>query len=130
MTGAGRRVHGVAEDPNVSDTLLATAFGNEGIDVTYSQDLDPIEGGSPGQVDGPLTALPVTAGSVLAPEGYFTFLDGGTMDLGTEIRDHNLNRQNKVAAFSESYEGLLARGCNAKALDIPVEICDNAACPA
>ena len=23
----------------------------------------------------------------------------------------------------------MARGCNAKALDIPVEICDNAACP-
>lgn len=124
-----RRVHGVAEDPNVADSMLATAFSNEGIDVTYSQDLDPIEGAS-GQSDGALTDLPVTAGAVLAPDGYFTFLDGGTMDLGTEIRDHNLNRQNKVAAFAESYEGLLARGCNAKALDIPVEICDNAACPA
>lgn len=124
-----RRVHGVAEDPNVADSMLATAFSNEGIDVTYSQDLDPIEGAS-GQSDGALTDLPVTAGAVLAPDGYFTFLDGGTMDLGTEIRDHNLNRQNKVAAFAESYEGLLARGCNAKALDIPVEICDNASCPA
>lgn len=124
-----RRVHGVAEDPNVADSMLATAFSNEGIDVTYSQDLDQIEGAS-GQSDGALTDLPVTAGAVLAPDGYFTFLDGGTMDLGTEIRDHNLNRQNKVAAFAESYEGLLARGCNAKALDIPVEICDNASCPA
>ena len=123
-----RRVYGVADDPNVSDALLATAFANEGISVTYSQDLDPIEGAS-GQSDGPLTALPNTAGAVLAPNGYFTFLDGGTLDLGTEIRDHNLNRQNKVAAFAESYEGLLARGCNAKALDIPVEICDNVACP-
>lgn len=118
-----------ADDPNVTDALLASAFSDEGIDVTYSQDLDPIEGAS-GQVDGPLTALPATAGMVLAPDGYFTFLDGGTLDLGTEIRDHNLNRQNKVAAFAESYEGLMARGCNAKALDLPVEICDNAACPA
>jgi len=123
-----RRVYGVAEDPNVSDTLLSTAFSNEGIKVVYSQDLDQIEGAS-GQSDGPLTSLPITAGAVLAPDGYFTFLDGGTLDLGTEIRDHNLNRQNKVAAFAESYEGLLARGCNAKALDIPVEICDNASCP-
>ena len=73
--------------------------------------------------------FPLTLGSVLAPNGFFTFLDGGTLDLGTEIRDHNLNRQNKVAAFAESYEGILARGCNALGLDIPVEICDNVACP-
>lgn len=124
-----RRVFSSAvDDPNVTDAMLAAAFSSEGIDVTYSQDLDLIEGAS-GQSDGPLTSLPLTAGAVLAPDGYFTFLDGGTMDLGTEIRDHNLNRQNKVAAFAESYEGLMARGCNAKALDIPVEICDNAACP-
>jgi len=120
-----RRVYGVAEDPNVSDTLLATAFANEGIRVTYSQDLDPTTFGSGSA--GP--SFPVTLGSVLAPNGYFTFLDGGSLDLGTEIRDHNLNRQNRVAAFAESYEGLLARGCNALGLDIPVEICDNVACP-
>lgn len=124
-----RRVFSSAvDDPNVTDALLASAFANEGVDVTYSQDLDSIEGAS-GQSDGPLTSLPTTAGAVLAPNGYFTFLDGGMMDLGTEIRDHSLNRQNKVAAFSESFEGLMARGCNAKALDIPIEICDNAACP-
>lgn len=121
-----RRVYGVAEDPNVADEMLNRAFANEGINVTYSQDLDAVTFGS-GSAS---PALPATFGSVLAPNGYFTFLDGGTMDLGTEIRDHNLNRQNKVAAFAESYEGLLARGCNALGLDIPVEVCDNVACPA
>ena len=126
---ARRVLSSAVDDPGVTDALIASALNNEGIKVTYSQDLDLIEGAS-GQADGPLTSLPTTAGGVLAPEGYFTFLDGGTLDLGTEIRDHNLNRQNKVAAFSEAYEGLLARGCNAKALDIPIEICDNAACPA
>lgn len=123
-----RRVYGVAEDPNVADTMLATAFANEGVKVTYSLDTDPIQGTTP-LTDGPLKAFPLTAGAVLAPDGFFTFLDGGTLDLGTEIRDHSLNRQNKVAAFAESYEGLLARGCDARALNIPVEICDNAACP-
>ena len=59
--------------------------------------------------------------------GTPSFADGTS--LGTEIRDHALNRQNKVAAFAESYEGILARGCNALGLDIPVEICDNVACP-
>lgn len=121
-----RRVYGVAEDPNVADTLLANAFANEGVRVTYSQDLDPVVFGS--GANSP--SFPLTFGSVLAPNGFFTFLDGGTLDLGTEIRDHNLNRQNKVAAFAESYEGLLARGCAALGLDIPVEVCDNVTCPA
>lgn len=132
MDMRARRVFSASvDDPNFVDSMIASALGSEGISVTYSQDLDPITGasGSLGESDGPLAALPITAGAVLAPDGYFTFLDGGTLDLGTEIRDHNLNRQNKVAAFAESYEGLLARGCDAKALDIPVEICDNAACP-
>lgn len=124
-----RRVYGVAEDPNVADTMLANAFANEGIKPIYSQDLDPIIGAG-GVVDGPLAALPNTAGAVLAPDGFFTFLDGGTLDLGTEIRDHNLNRQNKLAAFAESFEGLMARGCDARALDIPIEICDSVPCPA
>lgn len=122
-----RRVFSSAvDDPNVADEMLNRAFANEGINVVYSQDLDPVAFGSGGTDP----QFPLTFGSVLAPNGFFTFLDGGTLDLGTEIRDHNLNRQNKVAAFAESYEGLLARGCNALALDIPVEICDNVACPA
>lgn len=121
-----RRVFSSAvDDPTVANEMLARAFSNEGINVIYSQDIDPVQFGS----DGTNPQFPLTLGSVLAPNGFFTFLDGGTLDLGTEIRDHNLNRQNKVAAFAESYEGLLARGCNALALDIPVEICDNVACP-
>lgn len=124
-----RRVYGVAEDPNVADTMLANAFANEGIKAVYSQDLDSIIPVG-GVVDGPLAALPNTAGMVLAPDGFFTFLDGGTMDLGTEIRDHDLNRQNKLAAFAESFEGLMARGCDARALDLPIENCDSVPCPA
>lgn len=122
-----RRVYGVAEDPNVADTLLATALSNEGVKPIYSQDLDPIIGTS-GVVDGALAKLPDTAGAVLAPDGFYTFLDGGELNLGTEIRDHNLNRQNKLAAFAESYEGLMARGCDARALDIPIEICTDVPC--
>jgi len=121
-----RRVFSSAvDDPSVPASLLSTAFSNEGITVHYSQDLDPVQFDSGGENP----QFPLTLGSVLAPNGFFTFLDGGTLDLGTEIRDHALNRQNKVAAFAESYEGLLARGCNALGLDIPVEICDNVACP-
>jgi hypothetical protein len=126
-----RRVASSAtESAELADQVIAQALGNEGIDVVYSPDIDRIEEDSPGQQDGPLSPYPAVASAVLAPNGYFTFLDGGTLDLGTDIRDHELNRQNMVAAFAESWEGLLARGCNAKALDIPVEACETAPCPA
>ena len=122
-----RRIFSSAvDDPNFASSLLNTALSNEGVNAVYSQDLDTVTFGSGG--DDP--QFPTTLGSVLAPNGFFTYLDGGTLDLGTEIRDHNLNRQNKVAAFAESYEGILARGCNALGLDIPVEICDSVPCPA
>lgn len=122
-----RRIFSSAvDDPNFASSMLNTALSNEGVNAIYSQDLDPVTFGSGG--DNP--QFPTTLGSVLAPNGFFTYLDGGTLDLGTEIRDHNLNRQNKVAAFAESYEGILARGCNALGLDIPVEICDSVPCPA
>jgi hypothetical protein len=110
-----------------TEQVIAQALANEGVNVTYSPDVDDIE---TQQYDGPLTEYPSEASAVLAPEGFFTFLDGGQFDLGTDIRDHEQNRQNALAAFAESFEGLLARGCNAKALDIPVEACDNVACPA
>lgn len=123
----GRRVKaGVSSDLEATDQLIATALSNEGVDVTYTPDVDPIEPN--GQTDGPITEFPTTAHAILAPSGYFSFLDGGTLDFGTEIRDHQLNRQNKLAAFAESFEGLLARGCNAKAFDLPVEVCATVPC--
>lgn len=108
---------------------ITAALNTINVRAIWSQDIDPIEDGSPGQVDGPLTDFPDTAHGVLAPNGYYTFLDGGQLDMGTEIRDHDLNRQNSLAAFSEVFEGLLARGCNAKGLDLPVEVCGQAPCP-
>ena len=122
-----RILSSAVDDPNVAASILNTALSNEGVNAVYSQDIDPVTLGPDAT---PKPKFPTTLGTVLAPNGFFTFLDGGTLDLGTEIRDHALNRQNKVAAFAESYEGLLARGCNSLGIDIPVEICDNAGCPA
>lgn len=108
-------------------TLLTTQLAADNIVPTWSPDVQPIE--PDGQTDGPISAWPSVAPTVLFPDGYFTFLDGGTLDMGTDIRDHELNRKNQLAAFSESFEGLLARGCNAKNIDIPVEVCDTTLCP-
>lgn len=114
-----------AENPIAVDQFITQALAAAGVNVTWSLDIDTIEDGS--QVDGPLTPYPDTAATVLAPEGYYTFLDGGQFDLGSDIKDFDLARQNVSAAFAESFEGLMARGCNAKRLNIPVEVCDIAA---
>jgi hypothetical protein len=113
------------QDPTVVDSLINSVASTAGVNLHYTLDTDPID--PDGQVDGPLTPYPSTIASIMAPEGYYSFLDGGQFDLGIEIRDIDLARQNAVAAFAESFEGLLARGCNAKRINIPVEICEDAA---
>lgn len=100
---------------------IERALAPYGVRVTYSKDLQRFP--SP-QVSGPWTPYPDPITTIVAPEGFFTFMDGGELNLGTEIRDHDLNRQNKLAAFAETFEGVLGRGCEAKRVEIPVEICD------
>lgn len=114
-------------DPSDVRPILDRALRNAGVEVTYSPDSQIIETGDQPDDTDPLTPYPDYAYTILAPEGYYSFLDGGQFDLGIEIRDLNLARQNAVAAFAESFEGVLARGCNAKRLNIPVGICNNAA---
>lgn len=113
------------QDPTMVDSMINAVASTAGVNLSYTMDTDPIEPGA--QVNGPLTEYPDTINSVIAPEGYYSFLDGGQFDLGIEIRDLDLARQNAVAAFAESFEGLLARGCNAKRINIPVELCADAA---
>ena len=96
------------------------------ISVTWSPDLNPIE--PTGQVSGPLTAYPANASIVLFADGGVFRLDGGELNLGTEIRDYDLNRQNKLSAFAESFETALVRSCDTKAITIPVTVCGSAPC--
>jgi len=106
---------------------IERALAPYGVRVTYSKDLHMFP--SP-QVSGPWAPYDDPITTVVAPEGFYTFMDGGELNLGTEIRDHDLNRQNKLAAFAETFEGVLGRGCEAKRVEIPVEICDaTALCP-
>lgn len=119
---ARRIVH--IDNPVMADQLLTTALSNVGVNVTWTGDVDIID--TPPITGGPLGAdlYPAFAHTVLAPEGYYTYLDGGQFDLGTEIRDFNLARQNAVAAFAEQFQGLMARGCAAYGIDLPVAVCD------
>ena len=104
-------------DPQVEP--LERAAASHGIDIVWSPDVAPLASA---------TAFPATAPAVLYVDGGVFRLDGGELNLGTEIRDHDLNRQNKLAAFGESFERAVVRTCDAKALTIPVAVCDDVSC--
>lgn len=55
---------------------------------------------------------PADFGLLIFPEDAFIFLDGGTLDLGTEITDSTLNSTNDRQAFAETFEKVAKRGCS------------------
>lgn len=73
--------------------------------------------------DGTIPAYPDELPMVTLPAGSAKVLDGGERNLGIDISDHDLNRQNKVAAFDEFWEGLLVRNCNVVYSTVEVEEC-------
>lgn len=75
--------------------------------------------------------IPTDAGVYVQPEDAFVFLDGGTLDLGTDIHDSMLNATNDRQAFAESFEKTCFRGCSAYYFEIPVASgcgCGNVQC--
>lgn len=62
--------------------------------------------------------IPTTVGTLpnatvyIYPEDAWFFLDGGTLDLGTEITDSSLNAVNNRQAFAETFEKTAFRGCS------------------
>jgi len=71
-------------------------------------------------VVGGVPTLPTTGGGYLFPREAFMFLDGGTLDLGTNITDSSLNATNDRQAFAESFEKVCFRGCSAYALQFAI----------
>ena len=68
----------------------------------------PDTGGDPSQTigaqsAGALNGYPSYVQFGIFPEGQWLFLDGGELDLGV-VRDFDLNRQNKLGIFSETFE--------------------------
>lgn len=99
---------------------IETILARHNIAVTWTEDVTGLAAGT--------LAYPATAEVVLFVDGSVFRLDGGELNLGTEVRDFGLNRQNKVSAFAESFESVVVRGCGSKALTIPVTVCAEAAC--
>ena len=105
------------ESMNVSDAQIDAHFANRGAVVTYSPDVQVFAA----QGAGAVTAFPGTVEALVFPEGSYTFLDGGTLDFGMEIRDSSLNRTNDVEAFMETFENVAFRGIEALHVTSTVE---------
>lgn len=110
-------------DPTIVKTMIANAAANANINVTYIPDANPMVKGT----GVACSTYPTTFTAIIAPNGMYSYLNGGQFDLGAEIRDINLARQNAVAAFAESFGAVLVRGCAATRINIPNTYCTDAA---
>lgn len=91
--------------PGIADAALNQWFAARGVTVTYTAD-DSIFGA---QADGALEDFPTDTTLRIFPEGTWWFLDGGTLDLGTEIVDSGLIAENNRQAFMETFEAATKR---------------------
>lgn len=110
-----------AEALTVADQVINSFFAARGVNPVWSQDLDLFGTQSAGSLldfPGANTVL------LVYPEGTYFFLDGGTLDLGTEIIDSNLVKTNDRMAFLETFEKGVKRGGESLAITVPIdEVC-------
>jgi hypothetical protein len=103
----------------VADEELARWLAVRNVNVTWHIDgINPPDVGAvvtPNQfytllaANSPVPDFPTPVSTVLFREGDWTYLDGGTLDLGV-VRDSALNVQNRFQTFSESFETTAFRG--------------------
>lgn len=89
----------------VSNADIARMFAVHNLAVTFI--LDGIAaGGTSGypQAAGALNPWPTNVEFILSVDGTLLFLDGGTLDFGTQIEDFTQIRQNDSGAFMETFE--------------------------
>jgi hypothetical protein len=109
---------------SLADATINSFFTDRSVSPTWSPDIDVF--GAQGAA--PLITWPNDiARGLLYPEGTFFFLDGGTLDLGTEIRDSTLNSTNDRQAFLETFENVAFRGCQSFVVSVPVD--ESCVCP-
>lgn len=93
-----------------SRTQIVSILANLGVNVTFYVDTPTGLGQTFGaQSTGALDPFPDTVHWFLFHEGMFTFLDGGTLDLGI-VRDSTLNTTNDFETFAETFEAVAAVG--------------------
>lgn len=106
----------------LTDAQIDNAFRAAHLNVTWYLDTETGEGQIYGtQGVQALLGWNLNPVSYMFPEGTFIFLDGGTLDLGTEIRDTTMNENNNVRAFMETFENVVKVGV--ESLEITHSLC-------
>jgi hypothetical protein len=109
----------------LADGRINEFFTSRRVEPVWSQDLDLFSA----QVSGGLQDWPGgTTDLLVYPEGTFFYLDGGTLDLGTEIVDSTLIQTNDRQAFMETFQKAVFRG--GEALKVTVTVDEVCGCPA
>lgn len=114
---------GSADLFEVADARINNFFAARGVTPIYSPDIELIGAQTPGAA---LAAYNTPFNVLTYPEGTFLFLNGGTLDLGTQIADSTLNATNDRQAFMETFEQVVMRGC--EALVTPVAVAADCIC--
>lgn len=114
---------GSADLFDIGDARLSQFFSARGVRPVWSPDIELI--GSQG-AGAALAAYNTPFNVMTFPEGTFVFLDGGTLDLGTQITDSTLNATNDRQAFMETFEQVAFRGC--ESLVTPVAVAADCIC--
>lgn len=97
----------------VTDAEVNRWFLDRGVQPVWSPDLQVFAAQTPTAA---LAGWPNHGGAstgvdyLIYPEGAYFHLDGGTLDLGTEITDSVLNQTNDRQAFAEGFEKAVYRG--------------------
>lgn len=110
-----------ADALTVADQVINSFFAARGVTPVWSPDIDLFGA----QNAGALLDFPGgNAEFIIYPEGAHFFLDGGILDLGTEIIDGDSVRKNNRIAFQETFEKGVFRGGQSLAVTVPIdELC-------
>ena len=114
---------GQAERLAVADAEIANFFAVRGINVTAVEDSPTgaaVLQGFGAQGAGQLLPWPSHTYLWMYPEGSWTFLDGGELNLGM-VRDSTLNAQNNFQFFTETFENAIFRGHESQRLDLTID---------
>lgn len=100
------------ETLQLADARINGWLNEVGVDPIWTNDGTVVDADGTHRISTAPGVLPANGGAYLFPVEAFMFLDGGTLDLGTNITDSSLNAVNDRQAFAESFEKVCFRGCS------------------
>jgi hypothetical protein len=102
------------------------ALANYGVRIVWTMESE-IAGQDLTNQATPTFVFPSDVQMLIFPSGTYTFLDGGTLDLGI-VRDSTLNEANKFETFFESFEGVCKTGY--ESINATIPLCQSGAAAA